>query len=157
MIGNVLKIVATLIVGYLVGLLCGGALGILVGLLPSVFFQQIVHSDLSIVVSILLTVVLGGLLGYVEVLMFNRLANTHDKPLIGSGVGAVLGLLFGVFGFGVLDVSNAETFNASYVAVSLIYSGAVGSRIGEIIFPLFSVVTTLREMAKPYEPIRKLG
>lgn len=157
MIGNILKIFTTLIVGYLMGLLCGGAFGILIGLLPSVFFQQIVHSNLSILVSILLSVILGGLLGFVEVLIFNRLSDTHDKPLVGSVVGAILGLLFGVFGFGVLDVSNSETFSSNYSYIQLIYSGAVGSRIGEIIFPLFAVVATIREIFKPYQPVRRLS
>jgi hypothetical protein len=155
MVRNILKIIATLIIGYLMGLFCGGAFGVLAGLLPSLFFQEIAHSNLSVLMSILLPVILGCLLGLAEVLIFNKLSDTNDKPITGSIIGAIFGLLFGFFGYGMLDFSNLETFSPKLGYVLLIYSGAIGSRLGTIIFPIFGVVATIREIVKPNAPIRK--
>ena len=60
-IGNILKVIAALIIGYLVGLLLGGILGILIGLIPSFFIREIVASNQSILMSFLLAAILGGL------------------------------------------------------------------------------------------------
>lgn len=126
-------------------------------MLPSLFFQEIVHSNLSVLLSILLAIVLGSLLGLVEVLIFNKMSDTDDKPPLGLLFGGLLGLVFGVFGSGVPDISNSEPVNQSIIYISLIYNGAIGSRIGATIFPIFAMVTTIREMLRPYEPVRKLS
>jgi hypothetical protein len=148
MIGNILKVIATFIGGYLVGMLLGGALGILLGLLPSLFFSVIVEWNLSILVSTLLMVILGGLLGYIEVRIFNKMFDADDRPLFGLVVGAIFGLIFGILGYGVIDTAGSEAFSQYYAPTVLIYSGAVGSRIGEVIFSVFATVQMIRELVR---------
>ena len=151
MIGNILKVIAACLIGYLAGLLLGGALGILIGLVPSLFSREIFDLNLSIAMSILLFVILGGLLGYLEVRIFKRIFDTDDRPIWGLFIGTIFGLIFGVFGYGVLDASGAEAFSQYFSPVVLIYSGAAGSRIGSAIFSVFATVQTIREIVKSYQ------
>ncbi len=146
MFGNILKIIATFICGYLVGMLLGGALGVLIGALPSLFFSEI--AAISILISILLMMISGGSLGYVEIRIFNKLFDTNDRPWLGMVIGAIFGLVFGIFGYGVLDTAGSEAFLQYYSPVSLIYSGAVGSRIGEVIFSIFATVQMILKLVR---------
>ena len=146
MIKNIFKVIAALLIGYFIGLLFGGALGILLGLVPSIFFREIVYSNQTVLMSVLLSLVLGGLLGCFEVLIFNRMFDANDKPLLGAFIGTIFGLVLGVFEYGVLNVSSSEVFRQEFIPVSLIYSGAVGSRIGAIIFSIFLAAGTVREI-----------
>jgi hypothetical protein len=151
MIGNILKVIAALIVGYLVGILCGGVVGLLLGLAPSLFFREIVASNQTALMSVLLALISGGLLGLLEVQIFNRLFTTSDNPLIGMAIGIIFGLIFGVFGYGVLDMSSSDTFLPVFYPGAMIYGGALGSRIGEMIFSLFAAAQTIREIVQSYK------
>jgi ABC-type Co2+ transport system permease subunit len=146
MVGNILKVIATFIGGYLAGMLLGGVLGVLLGLLPGLFFSVI--AEFSILISILLMAILGGLLGYIEVRIFNKMFDADDRPWLGVVFGAIFGLIFGILGYGVLDAAGSEAFSQYYSPVSLIYSGAVGSRIGEVIFSVFATVQMIRELVR---------
>ena len=157
MIGNILKVIAALIIGYLVGLLLGGMLGILIGLIPSLFIYEIVDANQSTVMSILLSAVLGGLLGYLEVRIFNRMFDANNKPLVGSLIGIPFGLIFGIFNYFVLDVSSSDTLSPGLNMVAMIYSGAVGSRIGSTIFSVFGALQTLREIVQFHKGAIKLN
>ncbi|HSB02572.1 MAG TPA: hypothetical protein VLE49_18115, partial [Anaerolineales bacterium] len=66
MIGNILKVIAALIKGCLVGVLWGSTVGILLGLPLGFFFREVVSSNQDVPLRILLSIILGGLLGFSE-------------------------------------------------------------------------------------------
>ena len=145
MVGNILKVLAALVIGYLIGLLLGGVIGVFIGLIPSFWIGDVISQNLSFLVSASFAAIYGVILGYLEVRMFNRFFDTNDKPIIGVLIGVPFGLIFGVFTYFVLDLSAPEAINLSNI---LIYNGAMGSRIGAAIFSLFSAVQTIRELIR---------
>jgi len=154
-LGNILKVIAALIIGCFAGLLCGGVLGILLGLIPSLLFPVIFYSGQAILMSIFLSVTLGALLGYLEVRVVNSVFDLDGKPLVGSFIGAIFGLLCVIFGYGVLDSSDSNTFNQGFYAAVLIYSGAIGIWIGAIVFSIFGAVQTIQEITSSYKPLER--
>jgi hypothetical protein len=153
MIGKILKIIFALIIGYLVGLLSGAILGILLGLAPSLFFREIVYSNQTILMCILLSLILGGLLGSLAIQISNKMFDNNDKPFIGALVGTIVGFII-VFVYGVMDVPNPETFNQSFYVAPMIYSGVVGCYIGTIIFSIFNVTRVVREIIQSNIEVR---
>ncbi|MBI5935875.1 MAG: hypothetical protein HY867_19390 [Chloroflexi bacterium] len=154
MIGNILKVIATLVIGYLVGLLLGGFIGILIGIIPSFLIDKVIGLEFSFLVSASLAVIYGGLLGYLEIRIFNRLFDTNDKPYIGALIGIPFGLIFGVFTYFILELSVPEAVNPSNI---LIYNGAMGSRIGAAIFSLYGAAQTIRELIRFHRGVTKLN
>lgn len=154
MIGNILKVIATLIKGCLVGLLFGSTIGILLGLPLGFFFREIVSSNQDVPLRILLSIILGGLLGFSEVQIFNKkLFAADEHPLIGILVGAVFGLTFGGLVNNVMVVLSSDSSNQDFYVAGLIYSGALGVRIGAIMYSFFGVAEAVREIVKHHQSI----
>ena len=153
MIGNIFRIIIALIVGYLVGLLSGYILGILLGLIPGLFFREIANANQTILMSIILSITLGGLLGFSAIQIGNKLFEDDDKPLNGALAGAIIGFIVVCFIGGVIDVPNPDPYRFNYIA-PVIYGGVIGCYIGTIIIPIFNVARVIREIVKSYKEAR---
>ena len=146
MIRNILKIIATLCIGYLLGLTFGIILGIFLGGIPALFFRQIINSNQTVLMSITLTLILGGLLGFFAMQFVNKIFAANDKPLIGVLLGIVVGFIVVFFAEGVIDISDPETFIKPMGIYPIIYSGIVGSDIGSIVFPIIGTTRVIRDI-----------
>ena len=131
----------------------GAVLGVLVGLIPSLFFREIVYSNQTILMCIILSLILGGLLGSFAIQISNKMFDTSDKPLLGALSGTIVGFTI-LFVYGVIDVPNSETFNQSFYVAPMIYSGVVGCYIGTIIFSFFNVTRVVREIIQSNIEVR---
>jgi uncharacterized membrane protein YdcZ (DUF606 family) len=98
---------------------------------------------------IILSLILGGLLGSFAIQISNKIFDTSDKPLLGALAGTLVGFII-VFVYGVIDVPNPETFNKSFYIAPMIYTGVVGCYIGTIVFTIFNAARVIREIIKSY-------
>jgi len=146
MIRNILKIIATLLICFLVGLTIGSMFGILLGGIPALLFREIINSNHTTLMSILLILFQGVLLGFFAMHLANKIFNTNDKPLIGVLLGLLVGLFVIIFFDGVIYISDPESFNNSMI-IPIIYCGLVGAKIGVIIFPLIGIFGIIRDIS----------
>ena len=146
MIGNILKIIATLSISYLLGLTFGIIFGIFLGAIPALFFREIINSNQPVLLSITLSLILGGLLGFLAIQMVNNIFAASDKPLIGVLLGIALGFIVVFFVEGVIYLPDLETFTKPMIIYPIIYSGSVGCYIGAIIFPIIGAARVIRDI-----------
>lgn len=146
MIRNILKIVATLVVGYLLGLTFGAIFGIFLGGIPALFFREIINFNQTVLMSITLTLILGVLLGLFAMRLVNRIFDASGKPLIGVLVGLMAGFIVVFFIEGVIDISDSEMFIKPMYIFPIVYSGVIGSEIGSIIFPIIGGLGVIRDI-----------
>ena len=146
MIRNILKIITTLFLGYLLGLTFGAIFGIFLGGIPALFFREIIRFNQTVLMSITLTLILGVLLGSFAMGIFNKIFDASDKPLIGVLLGIVAGLIVILFIEGVIDISDPELFVKPMYIYPMIYSGVVGGEIGTITFPILGVIRVIRDI-----------
>ena len=155
MIGNLLKVIITLITGFLVGLVFGAAIGIVPGVLFSLFFQEIVFAKQTVLVSIILSMLEGGALGFFCIQVLNKVFETEDRPIAGAVMGALIGLMIAFFLYGVIYIPDPEVFNQGFYILPITYSVGVSSQIGSILYPLFGVAGVVRNIFKSYIEARK--
>jgi hypothetical protein len=159
MIRNILKIIITLIaalvVGFLLGFLCGVILGLAFGLGLSLFFREIVFAHQTILMSILLSSILGGLLGWFAIQIINRFAETNDKAWAGIAAGVVVGVIVAVWLYGYIDIPDPSVFEQSFYTVPIFYSVSIGGQTGTIIFSIFGVAAVIRDAIRNHQEIRK--
>ena len=146
MIGNILKIIATLFICYLIGLTFGFTFGIFLGGIPALFFKEIVNSNQTVLLSITLSLILGGLLGLLAMQIVNKIFEASDKPLIGILLGIAIGFIVVFFVEGVIYFPDLETFIESMHIYPIFYSGSVGTYIGAIIFPIIGGTRVIRDI-----------
>jgi hypothetical protein len=146
MIRNILTIIATLGISYLLGLTFGIILGIFLGGIPSLLFREIVNSHQTVLMSISLTLVLGVLLGFFAMHLVNKIFAASDKPLIGALLGIAVSLMVVFFVEGVIDISDPEMFVKPMGIYPIIYGGILGSYIGSIVFPILGVTRVIRDI-----------
>lgn len=146
MIRNILKIIATLCIGYLLGLTFGIILGIFLGGIPSLLFREIVNSNQTVLMSISLTLVLGVLLGFFAMHLVNKIFAASDKPLIGALLGIAVSLMVVFFVEGVIDISDPKMFIKPMGIYPIIYGGILGSYIGSIVFPILGATRVIRDI-----------
>ena len=146
MAGNILKLLVTLIIGYFLGLFIGMISGAVLGAIPGLFFREIVNSDKTILMSIALSLISGVFIGFLATLLVNKFFSANDKPLTGALLGLVVGFIVVFFVDGVIDVSPSDAINYPFYLYPVVYSGIVGSDIGEIIFPIISAIRVIRSI-----------
>jgi hypothetical protein len=146
MVRNILTIIATLSIGYLLGLTFGIILGIFLGGIPSLLFREIVNSHQTVLMSITLTLILGVLLGFFAMHLVNKIFAASDKPNIGALLGIAVSLMVVFFVEGVIDISDPEMFVKPMGIYPIIYGGILGSEIGSIIFPIIGTTRVIRDI-----------
>ena len=151
MIGNLLKIIATLVLGLALGWIVGGMTGAFLGAVPGLFFRDIVSSNLAVAMSICLSLLLGGILGFLAIQISNRMFTANDKPLAGVVVGIVISLIVVFFVDGVIGFSDTIKFDQSFYILPVIYSGTVGSDIGSMVFSILGVTRVIRDILETYK------
>ncbi len=145
-IRNILNILGILIVEYLLGTTLGMVLGAFIGALPGLFYREIVNSGFSIIMSISISLILGILNGLIATLMFNKFYCSNGKLFNGTLLGFAIGLTGIFFDYGIINVESFEINNYQYYLYPIIYSGIVGSNIGEIIFPIIGAILFVRSI-----------
>jgi phosphate/sulfate permease len=155
MIGNIVKFVAAVILGFLLGLLSGMILGLGFGLALGLFFLEIVNAQQTILMSILLSAVLGGLLGLFAIRMINKVTENNDNPFAGIATGIVVGVITAVFVYGYIDIPDPSLFEQAFYTIPMFYGVSVGGQIGAIIFPIFGAAAVVREIITDYRELRK--
>lgn len=151
MIGNFFKIIATLVVGYFVGWIFGAMLGAFLGAIPSLFFREIFNFNQAVPMSISLSLLLGGILGFFAIHMTNKVLEANDKPFAGVAIGLITSLLVVFFKDGVIGFANAVTFRQSFYILPLIYSARVGGDTGSIIFSILGATRVIRDIIETYK------
>ena len=148
MVKNILKIVGAVLGGLFVGLFIGVALGLVFGFVISLFFQEIVYLHQTILMSILLSVILGGLLVLISVKMLNSFLDTEDKPFGGIAAGVVVAVVVALFIYGFVDIPDLSVFEQSFYSIPLFYSVSVGGQIGAILCPILGIIATIRSIIR---------
>jgi hypothetical protein len=151
MIGNTLKIIATLVLGYGLGWIVGAMSGAFLGGVPGLFFREIVDSNLAVPMSIFISLLLGVLLGFLATQFSNRIFTASDKPFVGVAIGVVISLIVVFFMDGIIAFSNTVTFDPSFYFVPVIYSGMVGGDIGSIVFSILGATRVFRDILEAHK------
>src|SRR5688500_16894823 len=99
--GNIIKILAAIVIGYILGFLVGAVLGGILGLITTLFFREIVFSNQTILMSTVMAILLGGISGYIAMEAGRRIFETPDKSWLGVIFGSVIGLMV-LFNYGVI-------------------------------------------------------
>jgi uncharacterized membrane protein YraQ (UPF0718 family) len=94
MIKNIIKVLAAIIVGYILGVVLGLIAGGTTGFTMSIFFREIVSSNLTVWMSVAMAIVLGGTLSYIGTEAGIKIFETPDNSRLGILFGAVFGLVF---------------------------------------------------------------
>ena len=154
---NILIVIAAISSGSFLGYIFGAMFGAVLGAGASLVFSEILRAQQTILMSILLSLFLGGLLGLFALQINNKLFETNDHPLVGITTGAVIGVSLVAFFYGYIDISNAHYLpDASFFDSSPFdYSVAIGSRIGAIVFPLYGAIALVREKIATSMELRK--
>jgi len=146
MIESIPKIIAILIICYLLGLTFGIIFGIFLGAIPTLFFKEIINSNQAVLVSITISLLLGGLLGFLAVQFANLVYVPSDNPLKGVLFGFAIGLIVVFFVEGVIYLPEPEALIRPMYIYPIMYSGIVGSNIGSIIFPIIGLLRVIRDI-----------
>ena len=154
MIGHITKVVFVAIAGCLLGYLYGAFLGAFLGALPGLFFREIVYVNQTILMSMALSLISGGLLGFSAVQLINKFFNASDKLLMGVLIGVTVSFIVVFYIDGVIDISSLDFKQSSY-AFPIIYGGIVGGDIGAIVFPILGVIRVVREIIETYIEAKK--
>jgi len=160
-LGNILKVVATIILGYIVGFLLGSILGALFGIFISFFIQDIVSPQQAVSFSILISLTMGGLISLFVSKVFNAMFETNINSFLGAIPGALTGLFLVVFVDGYFAVSDINNYYfhgtvQSWAATPIMpYCSTIGRQIGTIIFPLFGAIGIIREMIKSHLELQR--
>ena len=153
MVGNVLKIIITIVLGYALGWLFGSMLGALLGAIPAFFFGAIVELNLVAVVSLALALLVGATLGFLATQIGNRLSQTSDNPTMAVTIGMFLGVIF-LLVDGMLGVAEGAELHRAFNLMPIVYTGIVGADIGSLLFPLLGTVRVLREIIESSKEVR---
>ena len=151
MVGNILKIIATLVLGYALGWIVGAMSGAILGAIPGLFFREIIDANLEVLMSITISLLLGGIVGFLVTLFSNKIFEASDKPFAGVVLGIVISLIVIFFVDGMIGFSDNVTFDQSFSILPVIYSGTVGSDIGSIVFSLLGVTRVVRDILETYK------
>jgi hypothetical protein len=160
-LGNMLKVVATIIVGYIIGLLSGVILGAVFGVFFSFFVPDFISSYQATLVSFFIALTLGSLLSSFASQVFNRMFETNINSFLGVIPGALFGLILVVFVYGYVDVSDPSgryvhrTVNHFVLTPIMPYSAKIGGQIGAIVFPLFGAVGVIREIIQSHLQLQR--
>jgi len=160
-LGNILKIAATIIVGYIVGFMLGSILGALFGMFISFFIQDIVSPQQAVSFSILISLTMGGLISLFVSQVFNALFETNINSFFGAIPGALIGLFLVVFVDGYFVISDMNNLHLrgtvqNWAATPIMpYCSTIGRQIGSIIFPLFGAIGIVREMIKSHLELQR--
>jgi len=148
MVGNIIKFLAALVIGCIVGWILGAALGSFLGAIPALFFYEIVAANQEILFSALMSLIMGGLLGFVAVQFINKFMGASEKPFLGIALGVIVGFVVVIFMTGLIDFPNGQTVDSSESLYLVIYGGMIGGDIGLIIFPVLGGIKTLRDFVE---------
>jgi len=145
-IENLPKFIAILIIGYLLGITFGVIFGIFLGAIPAVFYREIISSNLAATVSIAISQILGGLLGFLAMQLVNKIFPPSSKTLAGVLLGFAVGLIVIIFIEGIIYVPDPDMLIKPMHMIPISYSGIVGSYVGSIIFPFIGVIRVIRDI-----------
>jgi len=145
MIGNIAKVVFTVILGLIVGLISGTILGFLLGFVISSIFGEIIIRGGTALLGILLALIFGSVLGFVARQFTNRFFGLHESPFKGAAIGAAIGLVYTFFFYGFLNLSDPSQVEGFLNGVAIFYSVRMGGRIGAVVFAILGAIAVIRE------------
>jgi hypothetical protein len=151
--GNIIKILAAILIGYILGFIVGATIGGILGLITSFFFWEIVFSNQTILMSIVMAVLLGGMCGYIAMEAGRRIFETPDKSWLGVVFGSVVGLMV-LFNYGVIYIPDPSIFEQGFYIIPVAYSVDLGKYIGSIFFPLIGIRGIIYEAAETRKRIK---
>src|SRR5512138_2117649 len=95
MIGNIAKVIFAVFLGLAFGLIGGGLQGALLGVVLNLIFREAMLAHNTVLISFFLSIIFGGLLGFVARLATNWLLGLTESPYSGAAIGAIVGLIIG--------------------------------------------------------------
>jgi len=119
------------------------------------FFREIIAARATLLMSVLLSLMLGGSLGFIAMKATNRLIGLRDNPFVGAGTGAVMGLVVAIFFYGYIDISDSTGIEIALNGIAIIYSSTIGGRIGAVVFALLGAVAVIRERSMASTQLRE--
>src|SRR5687768_2963089 len=150
MVGNILKIIATLVLGYALGWVIGSISGAFIGAIPALFLREIANSGLDVLPSIFLSLLIGAILGFLATKFSNKIFEASDSSFVGVVIGMVSALVVVFFVDGAFSTSASAVSNRSSYLLALIYSGVIGGDTGTIVFPIIGVIRVIRDIIEAH-------
>ncbi len=151
MVGNILKIIATLVLGYALGWVIGSITGAFVGAIPALLLREIANSGLVVLPSIFLSLLIGAILGFLATKLSNKIFAASDNSFLGVVIGMVSALVVVFFVDGAFSTSDTVASNQSSYLLAVIYSGIIGGDIGSIVFSIFGVIKVIRGIIEAHK------
>lgn len=155
MIGNILKFTVTILSSYFIGLTFGFILGFFLSGPPAIFIKEIMRANLAVLISVSLSISLGGLLGFLALQMANKFFDADDKAIYGILLGIALGLFIVFYWEGVIYLPPIESYTRPMIMLPIVYSCRVGTYIGAITFPIIGAARIGRDLVANYKEARK--
>lgn len=161
MLGNILKVVAAIVIGWVIGYFLGSILGAVFGIFASFLIPDVFTSHQATIISFLISVLLGCSLSWFAARVFNRLNETNYNLFLGLIPGVLIGLVVVVFVYGSVEVYDQNDFYSfragRQLAVTPImgYAAKVGGYIGAVTFAFFGAVSVVHEIVQSHLQLRR--
>jgi hypothetical protein len=155
MVKLVFKVLIGLVVGFLGGLLIGVIAGMFVGLAFDFFFLEAVKSDQTTLVSLLIAIISGGLIGFIGVLALKRAYETDDRAWVGAIIGAIVSLFTAYFYYGVILNPYPDIYTDAFYWIPIVYGASIGGQSGATMFSIVGMAAIIREIVQSNAELRK--
>jgi hypothetical protein len=142
MMGNIIKLLSAIVIGYILGFVAGRILGGFFGAIASIFFSEIISSNQTILLSIVLAILPAGILGYIATEIGRTIFETLDHPILGVAFGIAISIIV-LLVHGTILIPDAgisyRWFHDIPIPHPIAYGAAIGHYTGIIIFWLMGI------------------
>lgn len=139
---NFIRVLVAIVVGYIFGFIIGRILGGFLGLIATILFREIINSGQTILVSIMMALLAGGILGYIATEIGGRIFETPDHPILGIAFGIAISTIVLII-HGVIPAPDADIsyrwFHNIPIPNPIVYGAAIGHYTGITLFWLTGI------------------
>lgn len=146
MVGNFLKIIAVLIIGYFLGWIIGGGTGAILVAIPGLLISEPVNSYQMVWMSLTLTFLVGGVIGFLANQIANKIFSVNDKAFIGILIGIMISIVVIFFRDILIIVGSEDVIEQSFLMVIIVSGIAFGSDVGSFVFPTIGVIRIIKDI-----------
>src|SRR5687767_14307993 len=120
MIKNIIKVLAAIVLGYILGFAIGRMFGGILGSIASILFTEIISSNQTALVSMMIAILSGGIVGYIATEAGRKIFEFPDHPILGIMLGSVIGVIF-LVNHGVIQIPDPDISNRLFYRIPILY------------------------------------